>query len=73
MQPGCSDAACDNGEKCTILIECVSKVPQVGFQLYSGSTDKGLKGGKAYGWVAKICLRNSCPSKSDVKNIDTYR
>ncbi len=41
----------------------VSKVPQVGFQLYRGNADEGLKGGKAHGRVAKIRLRNSRPSK----------
>ncbi len=38
----------------------------MGFQLYSGNTDEGLKGGKAHGWVVKIYLRNSWPSKLEM-------
>ncbi len=38
----------------------------MGFQLYSGNTDEGLKAWKAHGWVAKICLRNSWPSKLEM-------
>ncbi len=42
----------------------------MGFQLYSGNTDEGLKGGKAHGWVAKICLRNSWPSKLEISVVE---
>ncbi len=31
------------------IVKGVSKAPQVEFQLYSGNTDEGLKGGKAHG------------------------
>ncbi len=44
----------------------VSKVPQVVFQLYSGNTNEGLKGGKAHGRAAKIYIRNSWQSKVEM-------
>ncbi len=46
-------------------IKGVSKIPQVRFLLYS-NTNVGLKGRKAHGWVAKICLRNIYPSKLEM-------
>ncbi len=38
-------------------VQGVLKAPQVRFQLYSGNSDKGLKGSKAHRWVAKIFLK----------------
>ncbi len=40
------------------------------FQLYSGNTDEGLKGKKAHGWVAKMCLRNSWPSNREMSIVE---
>ncbi len=54
-------------------IHDVSKVPQVGFQLYSGNTDEGLKGRRAHGWVAKIHLRNSWPSKLEISAVEPVK
>ncbi len=42
----------------------------MGFQLYSGNTDEGLKCGKAHGCVAKICLRNNWPSKLEMNEVE---
>ncbi len=42
----------------------------MGFQLYSGNTEENLEGGKAHGWVAKICLRNSRPSKLEISVVE---
>ncbi len=38
--------------------------------MYNGNTDGSLKGGKAHGWVAKICLRNSSPSKLEMNVVE---
>ncbi len=42
----------------------------MGFQLYRGNTDESLKVEKAHGWVAKICLRNSWPSKLEMSVVE---
>ncbi len=42
----------------------------MGFQLYSGNIDEGLKGWKAHKWVAKICLRNNWPSKLEISILE---
>ncbi len=39
----------------------------MGFQLYSGNIDEGLKGRKAHWWVAKIFLKNTWPSKLEMR------
>ncbi len=31
-----------------------------------------MKGGKAHGWVAKICLRNSWPSKLEMSVVEMW-
>ncbi len=42
----------------------------MGFPLYSGNTDEGLKGEKAGGWVAKVCLRKNRPSKLELSVVE---
>ncbi len=42
----------------------------MGFQLYSGNTDKGLKDGKARALVVRICLRNSWASKLEMSVVE---
>ncbi len=53
-----------------VIVHGALNVQQVVFQLYSSNTDEGWKGEKAHGWVAKICQRNSWPSKLELSVVE---